>query len=328
MTDEAIVDDAAEEVGEVEVDENEEERALQEAYAEAVSTVPEVDEVEDDESEEEVDEEPQEEEDTTEAEPEEIEFDFGGTKYAVKRDAPAEEIAESLQGYAKSIEADYTRKTQATAEKTKELESREATVRHLESLNGEALEAYSKGVALDADIKELEAVDTVSLMRSQSPEDRDQARIVMDLLAKKRTEFSQIDMTYSKALSEAEKAKKEAFQSRFEIGKKEVLSKLPQFESRASEVVNYMISNYGVPKEEADNWPVNPIGAQIAYKAMMYDKLAKKAKSKPKIKASKIKPIKAVKGKGKSQSADLSKVQDPNKYAEAWYARQQRANQR
>ena len=66
-----------------------------------------------------------------------------------------------------------------------------------------------------------------------------------------------------------------------------------------SEVIDYVTKTHGMSAEEAKTWPLNPVTAIMAHKAMLYDRMQASAKPKPAQKqAAPAKPSAPVKGKG------------------------------
>jgi len=269
--------------------------------------------VQEDESEAETDEDEEQEEVV-----EEYEFNFGGSKLAVPKNASVEEVAESLQTYANSIEAAHTKRSQAVAETSKSLEAREAAIQKLEGLSGDALEAYSKGVAIRQELSELGSVNLTELWQV----DPDRARRVSDTISQKQAEFNSVVNLVSQKEQELSKARSEEMNRRLSEGKQQVVKQVKDFEAKVPEVVEYVTKTYGIPKEEAEQWPINPSGAIMAYKAMLYDNMQSKLKKTAKSKPVPVNPSKPIKAKGKTQAKSLSDIQDPDEYERRWLALQ------
>lgn len=230
---------------------------------------------------------------------EEVEYDLGGgQKVKFKANATAKEVMEEAQRAFKTVEGNYTKKQQTVAEQARAIEAEKQAVEKLRNLNGAALEEYSRGLSIKAELERLQAIDTQPLWQSQNPQDRDQARRISDAISKKQAEFQQVVQKVSQI--EAEQAEAEAAQvaSRLEAGKAEIEKRIPGFaEKHAADVVRYAIAN-GIPEKDAGNWPANPIVTQMAWKAMQFDALQAKAKQAAKPKPTEAQPIAPSGGKG------------------------------
>lgn len=226
---------------------------------------------------------------------EEVEFDLGGgQKVKFKANATAKEVMEEAQRAFKTVEGNYTKKQQTVAEQARAIEAEKQAVEKLRNLNGAALEEYSRGLSIKAEIEQLSKTDLQALWQSNP----DQARRVSDRISQKQAEFQQVVQKVSQI--EAEQAEAEAAQvaSRLEAGKAEIEKRIPGFaEKHAADVVRYAIAN-GIPEKDAGNWPANPIVTQMAWKAMQFDALQAKAKQAAKPKPTEAQPIAPSGGKG------------------------------
>lgn len=83
--------------------------------------------------------------------------------------------------------------------------------------------------------------------------------------------------------------------------------KVKGFESKAADLVDYVVKTYGVPREKAEDWPLNPAGAEMAYKAMLWDKNQQGIKT-AKTKVKPANPVPAAKTKGKSMKKALHEM--------------------
>lgn len=225
-----------------------------------------------------------------EGEADEYEFDFGGNALRVPKKGITPELAEEVQKFGKGLWSDYTRKSQHIAESAKSLQVREQNVQKLQQLQGDALDTYSRGLGLRQELDQLSKVDINSLWQS----DPDQARKVSDAISQKTAEFNDVVSRvsqYEQAISHTQAAETAR---RAEEGKRFIEQRVKGFTKQAGEVIDYVTSNYGIPKSEAETWPLNPAAAEMAYKAMMYDKLQAKTKKKtsPRVEKVEVKPNK------------------------------------
>lgn len=245
------------------------------------------------------------------AEPETVEFDFSGNKKAFPKNATMAEIADEVQGYVKSIEADYTRKSQANAEQAKVLATRAEAVEKITSINGEALQTYSRGLQVRQEIEQLAQVDVNALWQSNP----DQARRVSDMLAAKQAEFQNIVATVGQQEAALDEAQQGELVRRMEEGKATLDRRIKNFSTeKAPEVVAFVVKEFGMAQADADKWAANPDMTQMAYESMMYRRMQAGAK-KPAAKPTQAKPMTAMKAKGAASGS----VRDPGKMSDAQF---------
>ena len=237
-------------------------------------------------------------------EAEEIEFDFGGNKLKVPKDSIPPEVAEQLDKFTKGTWSDYTRKSQEAAERSKSLEAKEQAVERLFNMNGEVLQTFSRGLAVQNELQQLRNIDLNALWQS----DRDQARRVSDLISQKQAELQSIANTVGQKEQELTRAQQAELARRMDEGKQATERMQKGFSQKAPEVVDYVVKSYGMSKEEAETWPLNPRMAVMAYKAMLFDRMQTNVKPKPAPKVAQADPVRPMKAKG---SATASK--DPDK---------------
>jgi hypothetical protein len=236
----------------------------------------------------------------TEAEPvEEIEFDFGGNKKKWAKGTPIEQIADELGQFTKGIWGDYTKKSQEVAESRKSLEAREQVVQKLSSLNDEALNTYSRGLAIKNELEQLSKIDMRALWQSNA----DQARQVSDTIAAKQAEFQQVVGRVSQLEGQMSQTQQQEVARRSDEGKQIVEKHIPGFATKhLPEVIDY-VATYGISKEvAARDWPLNPATAVMAHKAMLYDRMQAQAKqaakTPPKLPQQQPVPVVPPRGKG------------------------------
>lgn len=310
MTDETIVPDDGEVVAAEDVEATEQETETDDAgleveaeadadlEAEADADDPDGDSEEDADADEETEEEP---------EVEAYEFNFNGDKLSVPKDAMPEDLATRVDQFVRTAEGATTRKMQDIAERAKSLEARESAAQKLASLQGDALNTYSRGLQVRNEIEQLQGVDLSALWQS----DPDQARRVSDTLSAKQTEFQNITQQVSQQEAAFEQAQAEERARRIDEGKQAVEAKVNGFErEHLPEVLDYAVSQLGISREEAEaTWALNPAVTLAVHKAAQFDKLQAKAAAKAKPKpAAKAKPIKSVRGTGGKAAPDLANM--------------------
>lgn len=236
---------------------------------------------------------------------EDVEFDFGGNKFKVKKGAIPDDIAAELDKFTKGTWSDYTKKSQANAEAAKSLQAREQAVEKMASLNGEMLATYSKGLQVKAEIEQLSQVDLSALWQSNP----DQARRVSDRLSQQQAELQRIASDVSQketAFTQAQQAE----QARRAAENEALLERrIKGFAQKVPEIVDYVHSQYGIPKEHAASvWKLDPVTAELAHKAMLYDRMQAKAqKPATPAAATPVKPLPGGKG-GRNPTNDLAKM--------------------
>lgn len=247
------------------------------------------------------------------AEPEpEVEFDLGGgQKVKFKPNATAKEVAETAQRAFKEVEANWTRKNQEIAETRKSVEARERAVEKLATVNGEVLNIYSRGQGVKAELEQLQRVDLNQLWQSNP----DQARQVSDRLAAKQAEFQSIVSALNAKEAEAAKETQAEMARRADEGKQLIERRIKGFSEKVPELIDYVVKNYGIPKEAAErDWPMNPATAEMAYKAMMFDRM-QTANKKPTPKPVQAAPVTAMKAQGNARPAKSVKQMTPGEMA-------------
>lgn len=253
-------------------------------------------------------------------EPEVDSFDFGGNKLELPKGSVPDELREKIEDFTKGIWGDYTRKSQDVAERSKSIEAREQAVEKLSNLNGEALNLYSKGLALRSELEQLSQVDLNAMWQS----DPDQARRISDRVSQKQAEFNSIVSQVNQKESELTSEQQAELARRRDEGRQVVEKRIKGASEKIPEIVGYMVENYGLDRKEAeDNWPLNPTFTEVAYKAMLYDRM--KSQTKPKKPAPKqAQPVKPMKAKGTAKP-NLDLVKDADKLSpDEWMRRRNR----
>jgi hypothetical protein len=208
-------------------------------------------------------------------EPEEVELQFGAKSLKVAKGAIPEAVLAELEDFTKNVQGDYTRKTQEVAEQRKAVEAERQLFQRLSELKGDQLKAFTTGQALAAEIEQLEKIDLNAVWQS----DPDQARRIGDALSVKRAEFQkQVDAVaqHGAAMSAEEQR---AIATLEEAGRAEMRRAVKGFDETAErEMVAYAVK-MGISEQDAKKWPLNPKTAQLAWKAMQFDKLQAQTKA-------------------------------------------------
>jgi hypothetical protein len=245
-----------------------------------------------------------------EAEAEEIEFDFGGNKIRVAKGAIPEEVAEQLDKFTKGTWSDYTRRSQELAEQRKAADAALQLNQRLAGLKQDELATYARGLQVEADLGELSKVDLAALWQSNP----DRARQISDAISAKRAEYERIANEVagygSRVASEIESHKAKAV----EEGRKRVAQLVKGFDE--AQVIPYVTKTYGIPEQQVRDWPMHPVFAALAHKAMKWDALQSKAApvaAKPP--ASPAVPVKSIQAKA---APSAPRLDDPNLSMDEW----------
>jgi hypothetical protein len=262
--------------------------------------------------------------DTEDDEEEEVEINFGGDKLRMPKGAIPDEIAAKVAEMSRNLESGYTKKFQTLSEQRTSLEAREKTVEKLQSLDGEALEKYSRGNVMKQELAQLQQIDINRLWQSKP----DQARKVSDRVSQLTGQFNAIVNDVSRLEGESEHLQQVEIARREEEGHQEVERRIPGFaEKHANDLVKYAISN-GIPKREAELWQRNPVVTEMAWKAMQYDAVKAKASKASKPKTADAEPIKPSRSRGSKTRKNLVSDADSMSTDEWMRMRNEQVNRR
>lgn len=254
-------------------------------------------------------------EDADEDVPEYREYDFGGKKFNVKKDALSDDEAEQFESYGKGLQSDYTKKTQELAEQRKRVDAREQSAEKLLSLQGDTLDIYSQGLAIRQELAQLNEIDLNQLWQSNP----DQARQVSDAVSQKTKEFNATVQQVSAKEGEMAHTKQADRQAREIEGEKALNARIPQFTEKVGEVIDYFCTTFGADKKAIEaGWRSDPVVTELAYKAMMFDRMKAKVKKGSKVNPATATESKPVKGKGGRHKSNIPTDKDS---AKAWLAK-------
>ena len=246
--------------------------------------------------------------------PEYREYDFGGKKFQVNKDALSDEQAEQFESYGKGLQSDYTKKTQELAEQRKHIEAREQSAEKLLSLQGDTLDIYSKGLAIRQELAQLNEIDLNQLWQSNP----DQARQISDAISQKTKEFNATVQQVSAKEGEMAQTKQADRQAKEIEGEKTLNARIPQFTEKVGEVIDYFCKTYGADKKATEaGWRSDPVVTELAYKAMMFDKMKANVKKGSKVNPATATESKPVKGKGGRHKSNTPTDKDS---AKEWLA--------
>ncbi len=223
------------------------------------------------------------------------EFISGDSKLSLPIDSLTDEIAEKIQIFSDDMGSGYTKGQQQIVDDRSSLDLKEKALHDLSTLNDTTLNTYSHGLRLRDEIEQLSQVDINNLWKSNP----DQARQVSDALGRKQSELQTVISTIGQQEQELSQAQHVEVERRREEGVSILDKKYKNFSTEQSpNLVKYAVSK-GMSAQDAGNWALNPIVAEMGYKAMQYDAMQKKIKDNPKPKKV-VLPVKSVKSKGRS----------------------------
>jgi hypothetical protein len=170
-------------------------------------------------------------------------------------------------------------------------------------LGGEALDAFTKGKSIKAEIEQLSQVNMQALWQSNP----DQARQLSDRLSAKQAELQSIIQTVDHYEHTIIQERQAELARVAEEGKQVLDRKYKGFSVEiAPKLEEYAMKN-GIPEDDARLWAANPTVTEFAYKAMLYDQM--QAAGKPKVTPKKAAPVRSMPNKGANkQSTDPSKM--------------------
>lgn len=257
--------------------------------------------------------------DDDDEEADEIEFNFNGEKMRVPKNAIPEELATRVDQFVRTAEAETTRKMQAIADRAKSIEARESAADKLIGLQGEALETYSRGLAIRQELTQLQQIDLPALWQSNP----DEARRVSDRIAQRQAEFQQTVTSVSQAEQAMLHESAEETKRRNEEGRADLAKRVKDFDKVKDDVFEYVERTSPLSRDVIEQqYAVNPHVTEWAWKAMQYDRLQAGAKAKAKAQPNApVAPVKPqVKGGRARRSYDL--VTDADKMsADEWMKR-------
>lgn len=223
------------------------------------------------------------------------EFISGDSKLSLPMDSLTDELAEKIQIFSDNIESGYAKGRQQIVEDRGSLELKEKALHNLSTLNDTTLNTYSHGLRLKDEINQLSQIDINELWKSNP----DQARQVSDALGRKQSELQSVVSHIGQQEQELSQAQQVEVERRREEGVSILNQKYKNFATEQSpKLVKYAVSK-GMSAQDANNWALNPIVAEMGFKAMQYDDMHKKIKANPKPKKV-VLPVKSVKSKGRS----------------------------
>lgn len=240
---------------------------------------------------------------------EEIELSFGAERFKVAKNAIPADVLEKLEGFTKSVQGDYTRKTQEVAEQRTAAAKEMELAQKLTSLRGGALNAYSEGRMYVAEIQRLEQYDLRALRQSNP----DRAREVSDDLQMYRAELANRSALVNQHESAMDAEQERYVATQLDAGAAEMQRLVKGFD--ATVLVEYA-AKAGIPPAEAAKWALNPKVALFAWKAMKYDALqaSTKAATAAKPTQAPAAPVRSVAGKPSASARGPDQMSDDEYY--------------
>ena len=239
--------------------------------------------------------------------PEEVEFVFGNEKLRLPKGQIPDDVAKKLDDFTRGTWADYTRKTQEIAERGKSLAESEKALDQLSGLNETLINKYAEGLGVRQQLERLQQVN-VNQLWNGTPQQRDQARQVSDLIAQRQMELQKIAGEVGQAEQELSQTQGQERQRRADEGRAQLERTIPEFDKRLPEILDYAAAQ-GLPKADVEaGWAVNPVLTEVMHKAMLYDRMQAQArKSQPKRQQAKpVAPVATGRAAGRKTADQMS----------------------
>lgn len=223
--------------------------------------------------------EPDAEEPTEDEEPTAWEFNFAGNKMSVDRAQMPENVAFEVQEYLTGCNADYTRKSTANAELRQSLESREADIQAIQDMQADVMDLYAVARQAQTGLAQLSQIDMQQLWQS----DPDQARQLSDQARQYQQQYDNASVAINEAEQKYRAKASEAEQTKEREGRNIMDRRIKDFSTKiAPKLVDHVVEEYGMDRDAAEKWGLNPLFTELAYKAMLYDQAQAKLKKPPK----------------------------------------------
>ncbi|MGB0697646.1 MAG: hypothetical protein ACPGOY_18490 [Rhodospirillaceae bacterium] len=220
-----------------------------------------------------------------------IELELGGTKHRIDRADMSDEAVEKVQGFAKSLHSDYTRKTQEVAEQRRHAKATQTELNALVGLNDDQLSLLANGRILNSKLMEMRSLLTEGLWQSNP----NQARRLSDEISRTQAQFEAMQLEANLFEQQIQAAQSNIVENAIKQGKAKVLRSIKDFDEPA--LIEFAIEN-GIPEESARNWAQTPEVTILIHDAMRYRALTKQTTKAPTRTVKSTKPVKAIKGKG------------------------------
>lgn len=254
-------------------------------------------------------------------EEEDVELNLAGNVRKFKANAPASEILEDVQSWAKEMEAGVTRRNQELAEQRKAVEARTEALGRIQEMDDEAIDLFTQAQSLDRAVYQMRQ----RLQQIDRNQDPNGYRFLSDDIAAAEQRSVQAKQQLSQREQQSTMAKAAEVERLQREGEAAVRKQLPKVDPEKT--IAYAVKTAGINEETArKQWAVNPAVFIAFEKARQFDEMKERAKAPP----PKPKAAKPVKSRGRqTTSRDLSNP-DNHKSADDFlrWERQQLARKR
>lgn len=250
------------------------------------------------------------EDETAEAEePTAWEFSFAGSTLQIDKGQMPEDVAARVQEHLAGFQKHHTKTSQANAETRKVLEQQQRDIEDISNLQADVMDAYALARQAQSGLAQYQSIDMNALWQS----DPDQARRLSDQALTLRQQYDGAIALANQKEADFREKKQAAQAERIREGVELMDRRIKDFSTKiAPRVVDYVVDKFGVDREAAENWGENPMTAEMAYKAMLYDEA--QAKLKAPTKSEPPKPMSRPKGGSRTTAGP-----DPSKMStEEW----------
>lgn len=209
---------------------------------------------------------------------------------------------------------DYTQKTQTVAEQRKEVEARQAELAQREQVQQQNIAEYAKAYALDARLKEFEAIDWNALSDSD-PVQAQKLWFAREQLQRERNEVV-ASVTQKQQAQHFEQQRATAKQ--LEAGRAVLEREIKGWSPEVAKELSAYGKEIGFTEQELAQVS-NPKAVVLLHKAMQFDRLMKKQA------ATKAPPVPQEKPVTRITASKATVTKDPSKMSDSEFAKFRRA---
>lgn len=207
---------------------------------------------------------------------EEVELNLAGNVRKFKANAPASEILEDVQSWAKEMEAGVTRRNQELAEQRKAVEGRMEALDRIQKMDDEAIDLFTQAQTLDRNIYAMRQ----RLQQIDRNADPNGYRFLSDDIAAAEQRTAVAKQTLAQREQESTLAKQSELERLQREGEAVVRKAMPKVDPEKT--IAYAVKTAGIDEATArKQWAVNPTVFIAFEKARQFDEMRERAKAPP-----------------------------------------------
>lgn len=209
-------------------------------------------------------------------EDEEVELNLAGNVRKFKANAPASEILEDVQSWAKEMEAGVTRRNQELAEQRKAVEGRMEALDRIQKMDDEAIDLFTQAQTLDRTIYAMRQ----RLQQIDRNADPNGYRFLSDDIAAAEQRTALAKQQLAQREQESTLAKRAEIERLQREGEAVVRKAMPKVDPEKT--IAYAVKTAGIDEATArKQWAVNPTVFIAFEKARQFDEMRERAKAPP-----------------------------------------------